>query len=456
MHSREDFKNELKILKQDGESFLKRELTLHEFKSKSGRFGMYAERGGQSFMVRMKMPCGICTPKYLKLLEDIVSKYNIEKFHLTTRQAIQFHNLSLDDACNIISDFIDNDLITYGCGGNFPRNVTLSHLSGVEKGEYFDPTEYALAVNEYFVNRILSYKLPRKLKVGFSNSSKDISITTLTDLGFLAQIKDGKKYFKLFIAGGLGKSPSIGAEFDELIEPNEILYYVEALVNLFIEHGNFENRNKARLRYIIQEKGKDEFLSLYKSYVKKVKEKGGLDLNISETSEIPNGEGKLEEDANIIEQKQDGRYTVLIKPIGGNISSNKFKEILNFLNTTKSKDLLRLNISMEESMYVNNLTADEAKKILEICKDINQTTRLSQSISCIGVPICQIGIGESQSLLNNILTNFKEKGLNKDLLPKYLYLVAQILVVDINLEKLDLWVKRLLLMVSQQKHFHYF
>lgn len=410
--------DQIEILREQGEKFLKRAITMHDFKKVSGKFGIYAERGGETFMVRIKIPSGVFTDKSISLLQEFIKKYDIKEIHLTTRQAIQFHRLSLNTVLAIFKECVENNLIGYGSGGNFPRNVTSSPLSNVEKNEAFDVTPYANYVTDYFLQRMDTYNLPRKVKVGFSNGKSNLSNTTLTDLGFLATIKDDKKYFKVFVAGGLGKSAQVGLELPDLIEPTKILYYVDALVELFKENGNYENRNKARIRYILQEKGNDGFLSLYNSYIEKSKSKN---LEVKEADEIiiPDAnEGEVQENNNIIEQKQKGRYTTIIKPIGGIISSKDFNNIVDFIQNTDSKDYIKLIATMEESFYINNLNAKEVLKILELCKDFNQTTKLSQSLSCIGVPICQIGLAESQTLLKNIIGHFKNNNLNKDLLPK--------------------------------------
>lgn len=419
MESLKIFLNEqVEILREQGNKFLNKEISMLDFKKASGKFGIYAERGGETFMVRIKIPSGVFNNKSISLLQDFIKKYDIKEIHPTTRQAIQLHKLSLDNVLDIFKECVENDLIGYGCGGNFPRNVTSSPLSNVERNEAFDVTPYANYTTDYFLKRIDTYHLPRKVKVGFSNSESNLSNVTLTDLGFLATIKDNKKYFRVFVAGGLGKSPQVGLELPYMIEPTDVLYYVDALVELFKENGNYENKNKARIRYILQEKGNEEFLNLYNSYIEKSKDK---DLKVEEAKEItiPDAnEGEIEENNNIIAQKQKDRYTVIIKPIGGIITSQDFNNIVNFIQNTDSKDYIKLIATMEESFYVNNLNCKEALQLLEICKSFNQTKKLGQSLSCIGVPVCQMGIAESQTLLNSIIYHFEKNNLNKDLLPK--------------------------------------
>ena len=155
-----------------------------------------------------------------------------------------------------MKEALDNNIYTRGAGGNFPRNVAISPLSGVEKDEAFDVTPYAIKVGNYFLERIYTYKLPRKLKVSFSSNENDEGHCTVQDLGFLAVNKDGKEYFQVYLGGGLGQNPRKAVKYRELIETKEVLYYVEAMVRLFMAEGDYTNRNKAPIRYIVERLGK--------------------------------------------------------------------------------------------------------------------------------------------------------------------------------------------------------
>ena len=143
-----------------------------------------------------------------------------------------------------MKEALENDIYTRGAGGNFPRNVALSPLSGVDKDEAFDPAPYALATGEYFMERITTYKLPRKL-----------AHCTIQDLGFLAVNENGEKLFRVYVGGGLGRNPRLALVYPELINPREVLNYVEAMDRLFKAEGNYENKAKARIRYIVEKLG---------------------------------------------------------------------------------------------------------------------------------------------------------------------------------------------------------
>lgn len=105
-------KNEIKTFREEGHKFFNKELSVGDFKKISGGMGVYAQRGGEKFMIRLRTNSGLLPLNQLKLTESFLTDFNIEKLHITTRQAIQLHDLSIDDVCDImekkllIMDFI--------------------------------------------------------------------------------------------------------------------------------------------------------------------------------------------------------------------------------------------------------------------------------------------------------------------------------------------------------------
>jgi ferredoxin-nitrite reductase len=406
---------EIEDFRELGNKFLAGEVSIMDFKKVSGGMGVYSERNKKEFMIRLRIPSGITSLENMNWLCDIAEKYELDKFHLTTREAVQYHNLSIDQVCGIMKDGIENDIYSRGGGGNFPRNVAMSPLSGVDKNEAFDVTPYALAVNNHFLSKITSYKLPRKFKVSFSSSDLDLGHCNVTDLGFLATIKDDEKYFRVFMGGGLGRNPQVGIEYDELIKPSDVLYHIEAMTNLFVKEGNYEDRNKARIRYILERMGKEKFIETYKEHLKDVMDNNDLDLLVESKEVTKEGKEIEVKHPRLYEQKQKGLYSVYFHPVGGQISIGTLREILDRL---KAIENLEIRLTMTEGIYFKNLNGDEAKELLDITQNLGGETALEQSVSCIGVPICQVGILESQKALNDILNYFKEKGYSKDVLPR--------------------------------------
>ncbi|MDF2943069.1 MAG: nitrite/sulfite reductase [Herbinix sp.] len=423
---KESYQEDIMKFKEIGHQFLNGEITSAQFKATSGGMGVYAQRGGKEFMIRLRILSGVLDLETLKLVKDFTREYSLQFVHLTTRQTIQLHNLQFDDIIHIMEKSQEHNLFTKGGGGNFPRNISLSPLSGVEKEEAFDVTPYAILINKYFLSRMNTYRLPRKFKVAFSNNFEDTANATIADLGFLAVTEEGRNYFRGYLGGGLGANANIAVPFGDRIKSEEVLYHVEAALSLFVEEGDFENKGKARMRYILRRMGQEDFLQCYREHLDRVKKEMKLDFAITEeleaekdkkftktSSEIITEPIRLSSSC-VIEQKQDGFYTVVIHPQGGMLRTEDYNNIVTFLEQVPKA---RVRLSMEESMYIRNLTEVQVQELMEITKDLRKTTRLSRSICCIGVPICQIGIQESQLLLMNILDYFEERGLTEDVLP---------------------------------------
>lgn len=406
---------EIEEFRKVGHKFANGEMTVMDFKHASGGMGVYAHRGGKEFMIRLRIPSGIITMPQFKLICDWADKYKLGGLHFTTRQAIQYHGLSIDEVCDLMKEALENDIYTRGAGGNFPRNVALSPLSGVDKEEAFDPTPYALATGEYFMERITTYKLPRKLKVSFSNASSDTAHCTIQDLGFLAVNDNGKDYFRVYVGGGLGRNPKLALRYPELIEPSDVLNYVEAMVRLFKAEGNYENKGKARVRYIVDKLGEEGFINEYKKYVEEVKNEVSLKFNFNVKEYIKEGIETNISHKRLIAQKQPGLYSVYLHPVGGQIKVSDLKILV---STLEKFDNPEMRLSMTEGVYFRNLNGKEAEELLKATDTMGGESSFEYSVSCIGVPTCQMGIAESQQALKETLSYVKENVSNLSLLPR--------------------------------------
>lgn len=407
--------SEIEGFREIGHKFRDGEIKMMDFKHHSGGFGVYAHREGKEFMIRLRIPSGMTNIKELKKVYQLIKRYNVPKIHFTTRQAIQFHGLSIDDVCHVMKEALDVDIYTRGSGGNFPRNVALSPLAGVNPKEAFDPTPYALAVGNYFLERIYTYHLPRKLKVSFSSSDNDGAHCTIQDLGFLAVNEGDKNYFQVYLGGGLGQNPRLAVKYPELIEPEKVLYYVEAMVKFFMAEGDYENRSRARVRYILERMGEEKFISEYKSFVEKELENGGMDINPEPINYYKPGKETSIQSLRLYGQKQPGLYSVYLHPIGGQLSAEEFKKLIDILENIPDADI---RLAMTEGLYIRNLNGDEAEIVLKATESMGEDILVKQSVSCIGAPICQIGMGNSQQLLRDIIKYLDEKKYNKDFLPR--------------------------------------
>lgn len=404
---KKDYEEFEKITRQ----FYNGEVSVPEYKGFSGGFGSYAQRGGKASMLRLRLPGGRISKEKLGFIAESIEKYHIDKLHFTTCQTIQLHNLDADAVCELAVAALDYGIVTRGGGGDFPRNVMVSPLSGVEKDEYFDVTPYAEAAGEYLMGLIKTVKLPRKLKVCFSNSPANRTHATFRDLGFAAR-EDGT--FDVYSAGGLGNNPKMGVLVAEEVPGTKILYYIKAMVNMFTTYGNYENRAKARTRYMQDVLG-ERYVEAFTEKLQEVIDSGeDLDIPVEESSVSKQGDGTLIEDRRVVAQKQDGLYAVKYHPVGGCPKPEKMVELYHAI---KDMDQVEIRIAPEEYIYVINCTATEAGKLLELLDDSAQNL-FETSVACIGASICQVGVRDSQNLLKTLVDASKEWGFEDGVLPQ--------------------------------------
>lgn len=415
-----EFKEDLKDFREMTEKFYAKEVSIKDYKRFSGGFGSYAQRGGEASMLRLRMPGGRITKEKLKFLVDAIAAYDVRRVHLTTCQTVQFHDLGMKAVCDIMEQAMEVGIITRGGGGDFPRNVMVSPLSGVEQGEYFDVLPYAERAGDYLMGMIKTVKLPRKLKVGFSNSPANVTHATFRDLGFMAK-KNG--LFDVYSAGGLGNNYKMGVKVAENVKPEEVLYYVEAMVRTFTTYGNYESRAKSRTRYMQETLGVEGYKKAYQEKLLEVKAEFKDSLLIKESSVSAEQESNTEESVvnikeqesqlknvaaypqtesaseRVITQKQAGLYAVAYHPVGGMVPAQKFEEIYEGIKNAAKAEV---RVAPDETLYIINLNAQQAEKIHKITAD-GAKNLFETSVSCIGSTVCQIGLRDSQGLLASIV-----------------------------------------------------
>lgn len=405
----EELKKQIEEFRIKTKQFADGEISVKDYKSFSGKFGSYAERGAKSGMVRLRMAGGRLSKDRLKAVIDICEKYDVQHIHCTTCQTIQLHHLPFNVTADIITDAVENGFYTLGGGGDFPRNVMVSPLSGVEKDENFDVFPYAEKAAEYLITQIDAVKMPRKLKVCFSNSPSNAVHATFRDLGFVSR-PDGK--FDIYCAGGMGMNPKMGVKVDECVDGSKTLYYIKAMIALFCQYGNYENRSRARTRYMQDTLG-DKLKEEFNKKLEQAMADGGLDIEVSPQEITKQGSAADFNSELVNEQKQKGLYTVEFHPAGGNLTLQMLKDIY---DTIKDMDEVSLRFAPNQSIYIINCDGSEVPEVLELAKQGAQKD-IERSVACIGASVCQQGLRDSQALLKSILDTVKPYDFPADALP---------------------------------------
>lgn len=412
----DEWKQKLPEFQQKTDAFFAGELDKGSYKGYSGYFGSYAQKGGQVSMLRLRTPAGRITKDKLAVIADMLRTHEVPRLHFTTCQTIQLHDLKTDALYPLMEEALDNDIIIMGGGGDYPRNTMCAPLSGVEQGEYFDVLPYAEAAADYALTLIDAEKMPRKLKVAFSNSPANAPHATYRDLGFVAN-EDGT--FDVYSAGGLGGFPKLGVKVAEHIEPDQILYYIKAMWLTFRTYGNYENRAKARTRYMQDALGGPE--NYADAYNEKLREVYDSDDDLTLPADFAGegitkvGDGSTVTDPRVISQKQEGLYTVAYHPIGGQPDKDVFLALCDLICEIPEAEL---RLAPDETAYIVNLTGTEAVRVLALTEEDAAHSPFEASVSCIGSSTCQVGVRDSQALLRASVAAVRAANIPANALPK--------------------------------------
>ncbi|MGB5041997.1 MAG: nitrite/sulfite reductase, partial [Nitrospira sp.] len=251
---------EIETFEAEAQRVLGGDLSTDIFKPFRLQYGIYGQRQPGVQMVRIKIPFGGLTANQLRQVADLADQYATGVGHVTTRQDIQLHFVELKHVPEMMRLMASVGLTTREACANTVRNVTACHLAGVCQGEVFDVTPYAKTVAYHLLRNPLNQSLPRKFKIALSGCRQDCALTPIHDIGLLAAKRaDGTIGFRMVAGGGLGSTPRMAQVLREFTPMDELLPTIEAVIKVFDTLGNRKNRNKARMKFVIEKLGFDEF-----------------------------------------------------------------------------------------------------------------------------------------------------------------------------------------------------
>src|SRR2546427_11178898 len=207
-------------------------------------------------MLRVKIPQGILTSDQLDALADVGERYSRGFGHITTRQNLQFHFVKLHDVEHAMQRLADAGLTTREACGNSVRNITGCPYAGVSSDERFDVTPYAEALTRYLLRHPLSSTLPRKFKIAFEGCATDHVFVGINDLGFRAVVgPDGGRGFRVTAGGGTAIMATNAGLLHEFLPASEILRVAEAVLRVFARLGDYQHKQRNRMKFLIKTLG---------------------------------------------------------------------------------------------------------------------------------------------------------------------------------------------------------
>jgi len=242
--------------------------------------GTYGQRQLEDAqMLRVKIPQGLLDTPQLHALADVAERYSRGFGHITTRQNVQFHFVRLHDVEPMMRHLAAVGLTTREACGNSVRTVTACPYAGVSAEEIFDVTPWAEALTRHFLRHPLSGSLPRKFKIGFEGCTTDHAFTAINDLGWRAVTgENGARGFRVTVGGGTAIYAVTGRVLHEFLPVADMLTAAEAVVRVFHRLGDYQHKQRNRLKFLIKSIGWDGFRAAYDTEFQAVAESGGIAL----------------------------------------------------------------------------------------------------------------------------------------------------------------------------------
>jgi sulfite reductase (ferredoxin) len=435
---------EIESFEEEVAKLLKGDVSLDMFRPFRLQHGIYGQRQPGVQMVRIKIPFGGLSSNQLRVIAEMADRYATGVGHVTTRQDIQLHYARVEDCGTIMRRLAEVGVTTREACGNTVRNVTACHMAGVCQGEVFDVTPYAKAVSAHLLRNPLNQSLPRKFKIAFSGCRHDCAMTPIHDLGFLAAKKeDGAIGFRVTAGGGLGSAPRIAQLLHEFMPMEDLLPTCDAMIKVFDNLGNRKNRNKARMKFVIEKLGFEEFKRRFEAEYAVIRKGYNGKLNLPTIADAApqliqptrlsggngakgnggpdgNGHGETPYDmwrrTNVVLQRQPGFATAFIRLPMGDITSAQMLEVADLIDEYANGNI---RTTIQQNLCIRWVPNDKVQSLHErlVAASLGDpgAELVEDIIACPGTDTCGLGITSSKGLARALAEVFPAGKVPEDL-----------------------------------------
>jgi sulfite reductase (ferredoxin) len=406
------------ILELDRKIQLFKEGKIDEERFRSLRLarGVYGQRQFGVQMIRIKLPYGNVTSEQLHRIAAVSDEYSRGRLHITTRQDIQIHHVSLDRTPELWAQLEKDDITLREACGNAVRNITASETAGIDIDEPFDVSPYADATFKFFLRNPICQEMGRKFKISFSGTDDDTAISFIHDLGFIAKIKVengvAKRGFKVLLGGGLGSQPRHADVIYDFLEEDVLIPTIEGVLRIFDRFGERSKRAKARLKFLVKDIGVTAFLELVAAEIHTLEyqtfkvDTAAFERPIS-FQEVVTPEVKIEneeafqkwKETSVIKQKQAGLFAIGIKVHLGDFYTPKARLLADLVKKYAANEI---RLTLRQNILIRHIREElipffyvELQKLGFANAGYNSTADIT---ACPGTDTCNLGISSSTGI----------------------------------------------------------
>ncbi|WBO22064.1 nitrite/sulfite reductase [Sphingomonas abietis] len=414
------------------------ELSEDQFKPLRLMNGLYLQL--HAYMLRVAVPYGTMDSRQMHMLAHIARKYDRGYGHFTTRQNIQFNWIELKDTGDILAELATVEMHAIQTSGNCIRNTTSDQYAGAAADEAEDPRPWAELLRQWSTFHPEFTYLPRKFKVAIIASDEDRAAMRLHDIGLqLVKNDAGETGFKVFVGGGMGRTPMISALIREWLPAEDYLSYLEACLRVYNRHGRRDNIYKARIKILVHELGAAEYARQVEEEFLHVKTLGidppaaemarisaffappAWEEGLSDALDLSDPDFRLWVDQNVFAHKTPGYAiaTISLKPVGGIPGDATADQIDLMADLAARYSFDELRVTHAQNIVLPHVKKADLYAIWQALDAAGLATAnldlISDIIACPGLDYCSLANARSIPLAQKIATRFSDLDRQRDL-----------------------------------------
>ena len=422
---------------------LEGDITEDQFKPLRLMNGLYLQL--HAYMLRVAIPYGTLSSKQMHKLADIATKYDKGYAHFTTRQNLQYNWPALVDVPDLLDELADVEMHAIQTSGNCIRNVTSDQYAGAIEDEVEDPRPWCELIRQWSTFHPEFTYLPRKFKIAVTASQYDRAAVRVHDIGLqLLKNDKGEVGFKVFVGGGLGRTPYVGQSIRDFLPKEDLLSYLEAILRVYNMLGRRDNKYKARIKILVNAEGIDRFRALVESEWENRKSETQIDVPAQEVTRIKEYfdmpalqpieqigafEDRLRDNAdfaewvsaNCVPHKVPGYMiaNISLKPIGGVPGDATDVQMHGVADIAKSYSLDEVHVTHEQNLCLPHVKKSDLYAVWTALRDIDLATAnlgmVSDIIACPGLDYCSLANARSIPVAQRLSERFSDLKRQKDI-----------------------------------------
>ena len=413
------------------------EITEDQFKPLRLMNGLYLQL--HAYMLRVAVPYGTLDSRQMRMLAHIARKYDRDYGHFTTRQNIQYNWIRLEDAPDILADLTSVEMHAIQTSGNCIRNISSDQYAGAAADEVTDPRPWAELLRQWSTFHPEFSYLPRKFKIAVIAAPEDRAAMRLHDIGLELVKRDGVLGARVFVGGGMGRTPMIAPEINPFVKADDLLSYIEACLRVYNRFGRRDNIYKARIKILVHELGADEYARQVEEEFAHVKTLGidppaaelerisayfaapAFDADATDDIDRSDPDFAVWLDQNVKPHKQPGYAIVNIslKPIGGIPGDASSAQIDVMADLAEKYSFDELRVTHAQNIVLPHVAKRDLYAIWQVLHSAELANAnldlISDIIACPGLDYCSLANARSIPIAQKIAKRFADPARQRDL-----------------------------------------